>query len=166
MFVDLSPLSAYSKEHKQYTTGPEERYHTPARLSHRFSTAAADKAALTRPFSPFDLDVTRHAVVRRAPNKSRYSNLLHRPATKTSEITVLARRPESGRVPGLRYFDGGLGSAARAVAGEGGLVFCEVYLHMDIAAFVVLVEMGPGFLATTGLTFFGFGGSGLGFGPA
>jgi hypothetical protein len=37
---------------------------------------------------------------------------------------------------------------------------------MDIAAFVVLVDMGPGFLATTGLTFFGFGGSGLGFGPA
>ena len=54
-----------------------------ARISHRFSTATADKATLTRLFSTFDLDVTRHAVVRKASNKSRHSNLLHRLATKS-----------------------------------------------------------------------------------
>jgi len=52
------------------------------RISHRFSTATADKATLTRPFSPFDLDVTRHAVVRKGSNKSRHSKLLHRLAKK------------------------------------------------------------------------------------
>ena len=57
------------------------------RISHRFSTATADKATLTRLFSPFDLDVTRHAVVRKASNKSRHSNLLYRLATETGDIT-------------------------------------------------------------------------------
>ena len=60
-----------------------------ARISHRFSTATADKATLTRLFSPFDLDMTRHAVVRKASNKFRYTNLLHRLATETGEITGL-----------------------------------------------------------------------------
>ena len=58
-----------------------------ARISHRFSTATADKATLTRLFSPFDLDVTRHAVVRKASDKSRHRNLLHRLATKGGEIS-------------------------------------------------------------------------------
>ena len=56
-----------------------------ARISHRFSTATADKATLPRLFSTFDLDVTRHAVVRKPSNKSRHSNLLHRLATKPGE---------------------------------------------------------------------------------
>ncbi len=60
-----------------------------ARISHRSSTVTADKATLTGLFSPFDLDVTRHAVVRKASDKSRHSNFLHRLATKTGEISGL-----------------------------------------------------------------------------
>ncbi|MDP7638375.1 MAG: hypothetical protein QGG73_01460 [Candidatus Hydrogenedentes bacterium] len=57
------------------------------RISHRFSTAMADKATLTRLFSPFDFDLTRHAVGRKVSNKSRHSNLFHRLAMKTGEIS-------------------------------------------------------------------------------
>ncbi len=64
------------------------------RISHRFSTATANKAALTRFFSPFDLGVTGHAVVRKASNKSRHTNLLHRLATEIGEITRLSRDRE------------------------------------------------------------------------
>ena len=69
-----------------------------ARISHRFSTATADKATLTRLFSSFDLDVTRHAIVRKASDKSRHSNLLHRLATKTGEISGLENK-RNNRAP-------------------------------------------------------------------
>ena len=56
-----------------------------ARIAHQLPAATADKAALTRLFSTFDLDVTRHAVGRKSSNKYRHSNLLHRLATKPGE---------------------------------------------------------------------------------
>ena len=60
-----------------------------ARLSRRLSTATADKATLTRLFSTFDLNVTRHAVARKSSKKYRHSNLLHRLATKSGELSGL-----------------------------------------------------------------------------
>ena len=67
------------------------------RLSHRSSTATADKVALARLFSPFGLDVTRHAAIHRfcleapASNEARHSDLICRLATKTGERTELER---------------------------------------------------------------------------
>ncbi len=50
-----------------------------------FAGKTADKATLTRLFSTFDLDATRHPVARKPSNKSRHSNLLHRLATQSGE---------------------------------------------------------------------------------
>ena len=67
------------------------------RIAHQLLAATADKAALTRLFSTFDLDAgstglqcPRHAVGRKTSNKFRHSNLLHRLATKPGERCGLA----------------------------------------------------------------------------
>ena len=67
-----------------------------ARLSHQLSAATANKAGLPTLFLSFDLDVTRHAVVRKSAHKYRHINLLYRLATKPGEIAGLA-----GLIPGL-----------------------------------------------------------------
>ena len=63
----------------------------PARVSHQLSAATANKAGLPTFFLSFDLDVTRHAVVRKSANKCRHINLLRRLATKPGEIHGLER---------------------------------------------------------------------------
>lgn len=83
--------AAQAESREEWMATAVQRPGTPARIAHRIPTPTADKAALTTLFSTFDLDVTRHNVVRKPSNKYRHSNLLYRLATKSVELSGLGR---------------------------------------------------------------------------
>ncbi len=84
-----------------------------ARISHRFSTATADEATLTRLLSPFDLDVTRDSYrAQHAPMK--YFGLGSDSAVESVEIRWPDRTTEVMRDPANNTYHVVSSSTARS----------------------------------------------------